>query len=584
MPASQFLSNPNGKPTSRAFDQFAFRIDEVSNAQTGSESLIAALAVVHLRFSSSQCFQFGRLHGSEFSICNLTVEPDCTIKDLTGLIDGLSFEVATSVAEECGVIFGESSSAPDDFLQKHSDDIEVFYQFDRAAQNVVIHFRSGLFDVRTVELWAGAFQRVLGQLIQSESDTSIGEMAVGKLEIVDDSVRQQVVANGHKQTPGTDEFYSNTPSTNFTFHKRFEQQVERAPDRVAVWARNHPDDTEGVELGYAELNRQANGVARFLIDACIKPEDSVGIVMQRRVNLLAVLIGVMKAGGRYVALESELPTDRLAFMANDSSVEYLITEESLSDRTEELVKEISRNRSITTLVCDSDQHATFCDSIDLNANPDAGIHSQQAAYTIYTSGSTGTPKGVEICHHALVNFCHIFVKQLEFTADDTSVAMSTIAFDASIGELFPLLLIGGRVAIGHKQVGANGKQLQRLISDVDGTYMAATPTSLRVLVASGWEGSPNLTVIPGGEALTPLVRDEVMPRVKRLINGYGPTECTVYSTFGFLQNDVDAIPLGGPILNARLYVLDDFGKPVPPMVRGNLFIGCLLYTSPSPRD
>ena len=573
MSTSQLLSQPSDESRPE-LATLTHQLSELSIATPRSEILLTALSALHVRFSSNTSFTFGKLQGDQFSTCSLTIEPSCSVRALNALVEKHRFEDSADVPEHCGVVFSESDSTPETFLQRHLSEIEVFYRFDRKLQNVFIHYRKDLFDARTAELWASAFQRIVTQMVQSQSNSDLLEVAIGKLEIVDESVSQQMVANGYADAPHTSKFYSNEATTEFTFHRQFEMQVQRAPDRVAVWARKHSEDADGETLSYAELNRQANSVARFLIDSGITPEDSVGIVMQRRVNLLAALIGVMKAGGRYVALEAELPTDRLAFMANDSTIKYLITEESLAKRTADLLKEVSNSASVTTLVCGSAEFAGFCNSInDLDANPDAGVTSQNAAYTIYTSGSTGTPKGVEICHHAFVNFCNVFVSQLEFTDDDTSVAMSTIAFDASIGELFPLLLIGGRVAIGHKQVGADGKQLQRLISDVDGTYMAATPTSLRVLVASGWEGSPNLTVIPGGEALTPLVRDEVMPRVKRLINGYGPTECTVYSTFGFLENDVAPIALGGPILNARLYVLDEFGQPVPPMVRGNLFIG-----------
>jgi len=135
--------------------------------------------------------------------------------------------------------------------------------------------------------------------------------------------------------------------------------------------------------------------------------------------------------------------------------------------------------------------------------------------------------------------------------NSTGLGIATTAFDASICELFPPLLVGGKTGIGHKRAGANGHELSKLIEEVSATYMFATPTSLRVLIASGWKESPNLTVIAGGEAVSSLVCREVGPRVKRLLNGYGPTETTVFATLGPLSH----------------------GQLLPPMVPGELFIG-----------
>ena len=184
------------------------------------------------------------------------------------------------------------------------------------------------------------------------------------------------------------------------------------------------------------------------------------------------------------------------------------------------------------------------------------------------------PKGVDVWHHSFVDLCRTFISVLDLDQDDTGLAIATIAFDASICELYPPLLIGGKVGLGHKHAGANGTELSNLIQETSATYMFATPTSLRVLVASGWTESPDLTVIAGGEAVSSLVCREIGPRVKRLLNGYGPTETTVFATLGPLSpTQTDPVPIGFPIPNSRLYVLDDFGNLLPPMVPGNLFIG-----------
>ena len=576
MSSSQYLYRSRGSTISSKIS-----VIERSFSSCGSVShdqFLTALSIVHARWASSSTFELGQIDTSSLSTAHVIVEATDSVEKLSQHISTLSFESTPRLPENCGVVFRFGDGAVEPFLQQNLEQLEVVYHFDPDTKVCEINFREDLFDVRSVEMWMVACERILSQICSVTGSPAAAnpvlQTTIGQLEVFDSAIDRVQISNGQVNDDQAKAFYSLTPSTEFTFHGQFERQAKSKPERVAVWAKDQSTDAVGVEWSYRQLNQQSNAIARYLIDAGISTEDSVGIVMHRRVCLLAALIGVMKAGGRYVALEPELPTDRLGFMADDSEIKFLISELSLSNRVDDLTQVMEHGTVATTLIYDSDEFNQFRDSIaDLDENPDRGVNSRQACYTIYTSGSTGNPKGVEVCHHSLVSFCHVFVKQLGFNADDTSIAMSTIAFDASVGELYPLLLIGGRVAIGHKQIGANGKQLAALIEQVDGTYMAATPTSLRVLVASGWERSPKLTVIAGGEAVTPLVRDEIMPRVKRLVNGYGPTECTVYSSFGILTDRTEPVPLGGPVINARLYVLDDFGKPVPPMVRGNLFIG-----------
>jgi len=157
---------------------------------------------------------------------------------------------------------------------------------------------------------------------------------------------------------------------------------------------------------------------------------------------------------------------------------------------------------------------------------------------------------------------------------DVSLAIATIMFDASIAEIFPLLRLGGMVALGSSQIGANGQQLSALIDQVSATFAIATPTSLRILAASGWNKSPQLTVVAAGEPVSALVCQEVGPKVRRIVNGYGPTEGTVCATLGELSIDQsEPVPIGRPVINSRLYVLDDNGNLLPPMAPGKLFIG-----------
>ena len=396
----------------------------------------------------------------------------------------------------------------------------------------------------------------------------------------DSSDRSTVLQFGCGQQHQQPEFYSSQPSQVFTFHRQFEQQVQSSPDRIAVWAKDAPD-TAATQWTYQRLNQEANAIARRLMDAGVGVEDVVGLVMDRRACLLAAMIGIMKAGARYVGLEPAQPVDRLAFMTRDANLKAIVTEKVHVARSNEIVSaaEVGAAKvdsAIEVINWDSDAFNTFRQSLGdkIDKNPNVEVNSRNGAYLIYTSGSTGKPKGVDVWHHSFVNFCTSFAAVLELSQADTCLAITTITFDVSIAELFPLLLLGGTVALGSKQVGANGQQLSALIEEVSATYLCATPTSLRILVASGWQESPQLTVVAGGEPVSALVCNEVGPKVRRIINGYGPTEGTVYTTLGNLSADqMEPVPIGPPILNSRLYVLDDEGKLVPPLAEGKLFIG-----------
>lgn len=396
------------------------------------------------------------------------------------------------------------------------------------------------------------------------------------INLLDASTRTTVLQFGCGEKHQRPEFYSIQPSEEFTFHRQFEQQVQRAADRIAVRAEDCDSAGDAIAWTYQRLNQEANAIATRLMNLGVGVEDTVGIVMDRRCCLLAAMIGIMKAGARYVGLEPNLPLDRLAFIVQDANIVAMVTDNVHVGRAAEIVDSAGGNSAIEIVNWDSETFCEFKRALGdaINQNPQTGVHSRNGAYLIYTSGSTGKPKGVDVWHHSFVNFCSSFAAMLELSQSDTCLAITTISFDVSIAELFPLLRIGGTVALGSKQVGANGQHLSALIEEVSATYLCATPTSLRILVASGWKESQQLTVVAGGEPVSALVCNEVGPKVRRIINGYGPTEATVYATVGNLSADqTEPVPIGPPIVNSRLYVLDDDGNLVPPMVTGKLFIG-----------
>jgi len=529
------------------------------------------VSILNFRFAGCEVFRLGKLAGDAIETARVVIDGASTLGQVQDRCETLEFSENTDDGDDFAVAVWHGQGEFSKILEGRREHLDTVFQVDDQTHQLTIHFRSDKHDRRTVENWLSVYLS-LAERFKSEDQL---DQPVEGIDLANDEIRKTVLDFGtrHALTSA----YSETPSKQFTFHRQFEKQVDRTPDRIAVWAKELADDTEGIEWDYRTLNRQANAIANFLIHAGIQVEDTVGIVMDRRVCLLAALLGVMKAGGRYVGLEPELPEDRLTFMMDDSSAKFVITE----DAHLECAKRVSNSaqqpaQAILNWDDESFQQqiAAGMASSQLDQNPDVDVHSRNGAYLIYTSGSTGLPKGVDVWHHSFVDLCRTFIETLQLNEDTTGLGIATIAFDASICELFPPLLIGGKAGIGHKRAGANGSELSKLIEEVDATYMFATPTSLRVLVASGWKESPNLTVIAGGEAVSSLVCREIGPRVKCLLNGYGPTETTVFATLGPLsKTQTDPVPIGPPILNSRAYVLDEFGQLLPPMVPGELFIG-----------
>ena len=201
------------------------------------------------------------------------------------------------------------------------------------------------------------------------------------------------------------------------------------------------------------------------------------------------------------------------------------------------------------------------------------LSSQDAAYVIYTSGSTGEPKGVEVSHHALCDFSLVMRESYQLEAHHTWLAITTIAFDACIMELFPLLLTGGTVAMAPPRLGADGEALSKLLTETQSTHLWATPTTLRILLSSGWQGAADLTIFSGGEVVDREISEAVLPLCKALINGYGPTETTVFATNHLITSGTGPVPLGRPMAHMAMYLLDDDGHLLPPMARGHYWIG-----------
>lgn len=339
-------------------------------------------------------------------------------------------------------------------------------------------------------------------------------------------------------------------------HRWIERQAACTPEAVAVAC--------GVSsITYAELDRRANRLARRLRVLDVGPESVVAIRLERSVAMVVAVLGVLKSGGAYLPLDPTHPTARVEFMLRDSGAVVLITERALRDGLAQPAAEV--------LVLD--EEGCFAgDSADGALDDPAGP--AHLAYVIYTSGSTGSPKGVQVPRGALTGFLRAMQREPGMHADDVLLAVTTFAFDIAVLELLLPLTVGARVVVVPREVAADGVRLAAAIREHGATVMQATPAGWGLLLEAGWEGSPALTALCGGEALPWALAERLTQRVGALWNLYGPTEATVWCAAHRVEARRGAtVPIGRPIAGVRLYLLDGQLRPVPPGLLGELYVG-----------
>ena len=325
---------------------------------------------------------------------------------------------------------------------------------------------------------------------------------------------------------------------------------------------------EDRHLTYQELNHRANQLAHYLQALGVKPETLVGVCIERSLEMVVALLAVLKAGGAYVPLDPSYPTDRLAFMLEDSELTILVTEQAQLANLPAT--------SARVIVLDTDQF----ESQQPTDNPHSDVTADNVAYTIYTSGSTGKPKGVQVLHGGVVNFLASMQQVPGLKATDTLLAVTTISFDIAVLELFLPLIVGAKIVLVSRAVAADGGQLAAMITTSGTTLMQATPATWRLLLATGWQGEQRLKILSGGEAMTRSLADRLLPCCASLWNMYGPTETTIWSAVYQVEPGTDVVSIGQPIANTQIYAIDrgcqrqgDTLKQVPAGQAGELHIG-----------
>ena len=476
-----------------------------------------------------------------------------------------------------------------------------------------LEYNTDLFDAATISQMAGHFETLL------ESIVADPKLPVSALALMTEPETERLLVEWND----TEVEYQAEPS----LPTLFEAQVERSPEAVALVF-------EETRLSYRELNCRANQLAHHLRKLGVGPEVLVGICMERSPEMLLAILGVLKAGGAYVPLDPAYPLERLTFMLEDSQAPVLLTQQRLVEGETERQRdgeterqrdrETERRRDGETEGPRESDRLSVSPSLRLSVSPSlrlsvspslrpsvppslrlsvspspivvcvdaidevlarestenfaSGVTAETAAYVIYTSGSTGRPKGVIVSHGAICNHMLWLQEHFSLTAADRILQKTPISFDASGTEFYAPLLAGGRLILARPGGHQDSAYLVRMIAEHEVSILQLVPSLLRVLLETrGFEECKSLRrVICAGEALPAELQERFTNSLTaELHNFYGPTEAAIDVTCWPYQDARGRaiVPIGSPIANTQIYLLDADWQPVPAGVPGELHIG-----------
>ncbi len=396
-------------------------------------------------------------------------------------------------------------------------------------------YNRDLFEPGTIDRLNGLFKQILEEVVVHP------EKKISELSFLSRDEEKKILEDWNH----TDLEYPEDKC----LHQLVTEHALRNPNRTAVTC-------AGRSLTYSELNRRANGLALKLRSAGINVDCPVGLYVDRSVEMLVAALGILKAGGCYVPLDPLFPVQRLQQMLDDANPSIVVTQNQLRGS-------LPKGPWKTMMV----------NGGTAKRGPVVSNSPESLAYIIYTSGSTGKPKGVEVPHRAVVNFLSSMRETPGLISDDTLLAVTTLSFDISVLELFLPLVTEAQVVIATREEATDGRRLSMLLEEYAVTTMQATPATWQMLVDSGWNGKHDLRVFCGGEALSRELAESLLPSTRAVWNLYGPTETTIWSTVDKVESQSGCVPIGRPIANTTIYILDDNHKALPPGFTGHLYIG-----------
>ncbi|HVF56635.1 MAG TPA: amino acid adenylation domain-containing protein, partial [Pyrinomonadaceae bacterium] len=412
---------------------------------------------------------------------------------------------------------------------------------------VEFHYDPSVYNAAQVERLAAQFETLMGSALSDQN------AALARLPLIGADERLLLLREWNDTAA---DYPRHT-----CVHTLFEEQAARTPDALAVVYHDH-------QLTFAELNRRANQLAHHLLSLGVSTESLVGLCVDRSVEMLVSILGILKAGAAYLPLDPQYPVDRIAYMLEDGGASLLLSEQGSAPAY------LADNTTLVLLDADADRIARQPD-----VNPRAVVGPDNLAYVIYTSGSTGTPKGVMIRHSSVLNLREALRRAIytQHAAGPLRVSVNApIAFDASVKQLIQLL-DGHALCLIPDEVRRDGEALLAYVRRQRVEALDITPMQARMLLAAGLnegDGDWPRLVLVGGEAIEQSLWDELARDTRRAFyNVYGPTECTVDSTVRRISGEGERPGIGGAVANAQLYVLDAHGQLAPTGVAGELHIG-----------
>ncbi|HXW57678.1 MAG TPA: amino acid adenylation domain-containing protein [Candidatus Cybelea sp.] len=437
---------------------------------------------------------------------------------------------------------------------KRAVNFDIFFNVVESDAGLTIDcdYNTDLFDRTTIARWLTHYQTLL------EAAARDVRLSANELPLMTPAEMDSLISAWN---PNWTEY-----PVNSTIHALFERQASLAPDAVALALGDQ-------RLTYGELNERANQLARVLRAKGVRPDSLVAVSFERSIEMMVALLAVLKAGGAYVPIDSSYPRERLTMMFEDSAPALVLTEERLLRNLPEIKPEI---------VCvDRDWPAIAREG---TANLEPAAKPENLAYVIYTSGSTGKPKGVMITHANFVRLLGATKPWLDFSDRDVWSLFHTYSFDVSVWEMWGCLLTGGRLVIVPYWLSRSPAELHALLKREQVTVLCQTPVAFYQLIEADQTSPAPLGdlryVMLAGEALhfrnlEPWLRLHG-DQAPQIINMYGPTEATVYSTYRRLEaHDIEHETrslIGVPLRDSNIYILDAKQKPVPPGVPGELHI------------
>jgi len=417
---------------------------------------------------------------------------------------------------------------------------DLFFNFNDSENqlNLDLHYSTALFDAATVRRWIDHFQILLGAAMGDAYST------VATLPLLEDAQRTRIV---HECDASARNYNLDVALTDL-----IREQALRTPRRTAI-------ECDGRSVSYEGLASRAHALARTLRARSVGQGDVVGICMPRGIEMVVGLLGIMASGAAYLPLDPAYPAERLRLVADDAAVQHLLVL-----TREQIPPAIAHGRKV---------HA-----FDEFAAPPAvelpHVSGSAPAYVLYTSGSSGTPKGVRVLHRNLVNCLLSMSEEPGLTASDVLCAIAPLTFDIAALELYLPLLVGAKVLLASDTERRDPDMLLALMQQRAVTVLQATPSWLRALTANERrQRLPRMKLLIGGEELPRDLAERVLPQCRELWNLYGPTETTIWCTRCRVESGAGAVPIGRPVANTYIYVVDQHGQIAAPGARGEIWIG-----------